>query len=40
MKVVLGDTFGRTAKEESPTRPRVTLFIAEWSTGSRSFGAT
>ncbi len=28
MKVVLGDTFGRTANDESPTRPRVTLLIA------------
>ena len=40
MKVVLGDILGRTANEESPTSPRVTLFKAAWSTGSRNFGAT
>lgn len=32
--------FGRTANEESPTSPRVTLFNAASSTGNRNFGAT
>ena len=40
MKVVLGDMLGRTANDESPTSPRVTLFMAAWSTGNRNFGAT
>ena len=40
MKVVLGDILGRTANEESPTSPRVTLFKAAWSTGNRKIGAT
>ena len=40
MKVVFGDMLGRTANEESPTSPRVTLFNAAWSTGNRNFGAT
>ena len=39
-KVALGDILGRTANEESPTSPRVTLFKAAWSTGNRNFGAT
>ena len=39
-KVALGDMLGRTANEESPTSPRVTLFKAAWSTGNRNFGAT
>lgn len=33
-------TSGRTAKEVSPTSPRVTLFRAPASTGSPSRGAT
>ena len=40
MKVALGDILGRTANEESPTSPRVTLVNAAWSTGNRNFGAT
>lgn len=40
IKVALGDILGRTAKEESPTSPRVTLVNAAWSTGNRNFGAT
>jgi hypothetical protein len=34
MKVILGVIFGRTAKEVSPTRPRVTLLTASVSIGS------
>ena len=40
MNVVLGEISGRTAKEVSPTRPRVTLFTAVWSTVNPSLGAT
>ena len=39
-KVVVGVISGRTAKEVSPTSPRVTLLIAFASTDSPSFGAT
>ena len=39
-KVALGDTFGRTANIESPTRPRVTLLTAFRSTERPSIGAT
>ena len=40
MKVVLGEISGRTAKEVSPTRPRVTLLRAAWLTERLSLGAT
>ena len=32
--VIRGEMFGKTAKEVSPTRPRVTLLTAALSTGS------
>lgn len=38
--MVLGDTFGRHAKDEFPTRPRVTLFNAVASTVIPNRGAT
>lgn len=40
MKVTFGVMLGKTAKEESPMSPRVTLFNAAGSTGNRNFGAT
>jgi hypothetical protein len=39
-KVVRAVTSGRTAKEVSPTRPRVTLLIASWLTVRPRRGAT
>ena len=40
MKVTFGDMLGKIANEESPMSPRVTLFNAAGSTGSRNVGAT
>ena len=40
MKVVLGDMFGKHAKDESPTKPRVTLVSAVVSTANPNLGAT
>lgn len=34
-----GVTFGSTAKDVSPTKPRVTLAMADWSMGSFRYGA-
>lgn len=39
MKVVRAVISGRTAKEVSPTRPRVTLVTASWLMGSLRYGA-
>lgn len=39
MNVARGVMLGRTAKDVSPTRPRVTLWTAEASTGSFKYGA-
>lgn len=39
MNVVRGVMLGRTAKEVSPTRPRVTLWAADVSMGSFRYGA-